>query len=197
MYELSKKKLYNAFVVPGLRVHTSPKVATWAILEAMPGARHAIVSEPGSELRLMVVRHPLDRLVSAWSFFCQADDNIRIGGEPNLLKLGYFLGMPFDRFVDICCQTHDQNVHTHRQIHFKGPHQMDALIPLPHLNEAWEGLRDRFPVLPMTHNHRSDHGPWEAYYTHRTRDMAEQVYAPDVALYEQALTFIHTGEHPW
>ena len=64
----------NVLVFGGLRIHTVPKVASTSISAAMATSdfRRATPHEESDDWRFMVVRHPLERLVSAWQFFTPA-----------------------------------------------------------------------------------------------------------------------------
>ncbi len=148
----------------------------------------------------MAVRHPLDRIVSAWSFFCNAPTDQEIKGQHDVTSLGYYWGMPFALFLDLCLEKHSKNAHTRAQVEFAGPHHIDVLCPLERLQEAWEVLRGLFQYLhPLTVSHQSQRTNWQTYYTPSQRNRAEQVFANDMRMFEQAQgtiqTFINTQEH--
>lgn len=131
----------------------------------------------------MVVRHPLDRIVSAWAFFCK-DDPTRI--DYVLKDIGYQLGMTFDAFLEICLKRHHENRHTRKQVYFAGPHKIDHLCPLERLSEDWALLRERFPNLnSIEHNHISEHDHWSSYYDSSQRKAAEAVFAEDINLFQK------------
>lgn len=180
----------NVLVAPGLRIHICPKVATASISNAMLGVkyRHAKPDEEGPELRVMPVRHPLDRLVSAWSFFCRSETDHEIRGQKSLKELGYYYHMPFSRFLEVAFEHHADNNHTQMQVDFAGPHNPN-LIALQNLGAAWDILRSKFTYLrPLKHVHASTHLTWETYYSPSERLKALSVFQPDVRLYEQAVS---------
>lgn len=180
----------NVLVAPGLRVHICPKVATASISDAMLGVKyhHATPDEEGPELRVMPVRHPLDRIVSAWAYFCDAETDHEIKGQKSLHAIGYRYKMPFDDFLNIVLERHAENNHTQMQVDFAGPHE-PHLVTLANLGKAWSMLRVAFPYLrPIKHVHGSGHAGWQDYYNHTQRDRAMQVFAPDVRLFEKAVS---------
>ena len=125
-------------VVPGMvRVHLIPKVASEAIYKAFHQEKRAHLETPeenGGEFRLVVVRHPLDRLVSNWAYFCRGSPT-ELNGQPQIRKLGYTDNMAFDDFLEVALEQHEQNVHTRAQVEFIGPHKVDRLVPLHRLDE--------------------------------------------------------------
>ena len=134
----------------------------------------------------MAVRHPLDRIVSAWAFFC-ADDGRQVDRQPGLKSIGYYHSMPFDEFLDICLDRHNENAHTRKQSVFAGPHEIDWLCRLADLPVRWERLRGMFTKIKEIHvSHRSEHDKWETYYSKEQRARAESEFSDDVALFERA-----------
>lgn len=179
----------NVMVADGLRVHICPKVGTASISHAFHQVpyRNTFPDEAGGEFRFMPVRHPLDRIVSAWAYFCNAETPHEISSQPGLLGMGYYFGMPFTEFLDICLKRHDENPHTRTQVQFAGPHPFDWLCPLDDLPDAWEVMRERFDYLkPLVHNHRSHRTVWEKYYDEEMRERAERVFADDLSLFARA-----------
>ena len=171
----------------GLRVHTCPKVASSSISGALSklGCKHAFPDEYGHGWRFMAVRHPLDRIVSAFAFFTR--DKERIQGQRDMVALGYYYGMPWGEFFRLVMDKHAENPHTQMQTDFAGPIMIDQPVRLAGLAAAWDGLRERFPFLhPMLHYNRSDRGDWGGYYDKGQRAEAERVFAGDMALYEGA-----------
>lgn len=176
------KRLRNVSVIPGLRVHTVPKVASTAILGAMPTIRRqAYPEEWGDEYRFMVVRHPLERLVSTWAFFLKDT-------RPNeLTAIGYEQPCQFEEFLSYCLEIHDANQHTRAQWLYSGPWVLDQMVRYERLAEGWAELREQFPVLgDLPVKNRSDHDTWQGYYSTRMKIEAEKMFAADMALYEMA-----------
>lgn len=185
---MAPRRLRNVFKLDGLRIHTCPKIATASIRKVFEKVPYesATQLEPGPELRFMVVRHPLDRIVSAWAFFCNTDDSNRL--HPNLKALGYAMRMPFHEFLEICLQHYQEDHHTQKQIDHAGPHDIDFPCPLHRIHEGWAVLMEMCPVLiPLEHLHKSERKNWESYYDPDQRIRAEQEFSEDLALYQRAL----------
>ncbi len=177
--------MMTTIAVEGLRVHHSPKVAFTSTCFAIPNARYVKAEEEGPEYRWMVVRHPLDRLVSCWAFFCQSEDKTRLGSQHSLISAGCYRGMPFDEFLDAILSNPAVNMHTMAQVRFAGPHKFDRICRLVNLQAEWAALRKMFPCLTAIDvRNRSIHDEWESYYTPAHRQRAERVYAADMALFE-------------
>jgi len=179
-------------VVPGLVVvHLIPKVASASLYRAFHMEKRAYLTgvNDGSGFRVIVVRHPLDRLVSIWSYFCRGSET-NLSGQPQVRKLGYYVGQPFSEFVDVCCVQHWKNNHTRMQVHFAGEQEADLYCPFEHLHAGWQRLRERCPdvklMRELPHSHPSQHRGWQEYYDRELADKAERVFAPDMALYEKA-----------
>lgn len=177
--------------VPGrLRVHLCPKVASRSMFEAFHQERQASVTDvngDGGEWRFHCVRHPLDRLVSLWSYFCVGDG---LRGQPQVEKLGYWKGQAFPEFLDVVCERHDQNIHTRMQVAFRGPRDADQLIRYERLGEEWTDLVRRFPDIKIMRElpriHQTSHRTWMDYYTDDLRGRATDVFAADLELYARA-----------
>lgn len=177
------KRGRSVAVIPGLRVHTAPKVASTALLGAVPTSRRqAYPEEWGEEHRFMVVRHPLDRLVSTWAFFLAQKD------RPNeMTAIGYEQPCQFEEFLSYCLEIHDANQHTRAQWLYSGPWIIQQPVRYENLADGWNDLRRQFPVLgELSVKNASDHGEWRGYYSTRQRIEAEKMFAADMALYEMA-----------
>ena len=176
--------MQNVMLIDGLRVHTVPKVGSASIDKALRRFtnRHASPDEPGEEYRWMVVRHPLDRLVSAWAYFCKKD------GPPKTMQgIGTFSWMPFGEWLERVLPDPSVNSHVQPQVDFKGPFRMDRLCRLENLNSEWKALRGRFPcILPVERWNKTTHDPWPSYYTPAQRSAAERAFAADIDLYESS-----------
>ena len=105
-----------------------------------------------------------------------------------MAAIGYQVGMSFTEFFELCLQKHDQNRHTHKQIHFRGPHKIDILCPLHQFGEGWELLRSMFPIGSIEHTHRTERKSWTEYFTDEQRVRAEKEFSEDLALYGESLS---------
>ena len=165
--------------IPGLRIHTIPKVASGSIKNAFREVPYEMVSpdEKGPEYRWMCIRHPLDRIVSAWAFFCFHKGEL----TGNLTRLGYTKGMPFDEFFNLIIEVHDEDRHTCGQFHYAGPHKIDRYVKLHNLSAKWKVLEKKFPVLnkPLQWLNPSQHQGWQRQYSVAQFDEAMRVFNAD------------------
>lgn len=172
-----------------VRVHSAPKVASDGIaraLQGLPGFSRERVDQSGPEYRFGLVRHPLDRLVSGWAYFCR---DHRLNNQQQLRDIGYRHDMTFAEFLEVAIRSHWQNQHTRRQVDFIGAQHFDRLARLENLTAEWDALMRRFPVLTKHVNriNTSTRSPkWAQYYTKDMRRRAESAYAADMDLYEKA-----------
>lgn len=183
----------SVFVFPGrLRVHTVNKCASGAISQTLAGRAFSVKpDDPGDEYRFMCVRHPLERIVSNWTYFTQTEKPFFDSQGSEYGRMGYRHMMPFDDFLDVCLEHHAENHHTRAQADFAGPFEIDHLVPLHRLNDEWEWLRASFPDLnikPLPEGvHATSHSHWGDYYTPQQQWDAERVFARDVKLWAKAL----------
>lgn len=171
----------SVLVHGGLRVHTVPKVASTSLSAAMPkGVRRAFPTEASDDWRFMVVRHPLDRLVSAWRYFTTDKTAQRV------FQHDVQLGMPFPAFLDVVLKDPSKDRHTAPQTRYRGPFPIDDLVRLESLEGAWDGLVGRFAVTPLEHRNATEREKWWNYY-HRDMDRrALAVFEADLEMWEDA-----------
>ena len=185
MVDFSKYK-FARLCDGGLIVHLIPKVGHTTISQLIAGKnpKHIIPSEDVPGFRFMCVRHPLDRIVSAWAFFTS-----RPVFHEHMERIGYKKDMSFSEWLDFCLDKYGENVHTDKQILFTGGHEIDFLVPLEDLDEAWKLLSGRFKLPSMKRFNASIHKPWEEYYDHKQKAAAEIVFSEDMELYNKALNW--------
>jgi hypothetical protein len=192
------KPLHNVMVWPELlRIHLIPKVASGTINAAfMPrkGAHERTVTtpnDPGSEFRMAFVRHPADRLVSAWGYFCNSPTDQEIVAQQNLVKLGYRHGMPLQEFIEMALEMHNLDPHTSMQCHRIGDEPFDLISPLNRLHPVWTSLVKAFPLcvrpLPQQKVHASSRD--KAEIPHDLFKAIETEFEKDVAIYQIAMNW--------
>ncbi len=141
--------------------------------------------------RVMCVRHPLDRLVSTWAFFCKSHSD-KLVDETKMADCGYYRGMSFEEFCEIYEEMYECNMHTVPQVFFTGGHYIHHLFPLEKLNEAWAELSDLFgkdlvhPKIAEV-GHQSKRGPWQGYYSPKMQTSLLGLLQDDLDLYEEAV----------
>ena len=173
----------------GLSMHLVHKNAHSAIVQTFKGLDTEPRSFPWDSpegYRFMVIRNPLDKLVSCWSYFCKRPQ-VREMIE-YMAKVGYKLNMTFEAFLEVVLRRYAENWHTEKQVVFTGGFTMDELCPLEKLNDRWPRLAERFGLgqLPERYN-PSAHNKWDEYYTTETKESVEKVFKEDVELYKQSI----------
>jgi hypothetical protein len=190
-----RKQLNNVMVWPDvLRVHTCPKVASATINAAFSPRLSALnrtiqsPNEPGPEFRVGFIRHPMDRLVSAWAFFCNSPTDDEISGCASFRAVGYRHGMPLEEFLDIALERHNEEDHTSMQCHWLGDQHFDILAPLHKLDAVWSHLVGMFGfcVKPLRREHIHQSTRSGAVYSSRYMDLVDQEFGRDVQLYQLA-----------
>lgn len=181
---------YCRVVKGGLIVHLIPKVAHSAIGNHLgKGVVETIKPTDQREgYRFMCVRHPLDRIVSGWSFFTQQAAKYHILHE-SVELLGYKADMSFKEWLAHCLVHYDENIHTAKQIMFTGGHEIDELCAIENLSTQWIPLQRKYNLDAMEVCNASIHNPWEEYYDDASRAVAEEVFSEDIELYMKALNW--------
>jgi hypothetical protein len=167
-----------------LGIYTVFKNAHSAIELATNGlscTRHS-PSEGVGYYKFAVVRHPLDRLVSNWSFFTKRPV------KESYRNLGVYQGMEFEEFVDVISSDPSVNPHFDFQIGFLGGQEMDEVCPMERLNERWKTLSQEFNLNPLPDKYNSSkRGNWEQYYSNNLKQNTLKVFKEDLDLYNYSL----------
>lgn len=129
------------------------------------------------------VRHPLDRLVSAW-----ADKTSEDNSTGRLRDLGFYEGMPFGEFVYHAHEDdrYEEDLHLQPQSRYIW-HQrrfcFDFVGRFERLEEDWNWLSMIFklPALPI--ENKSNRTPWQDYYDRETIDLAYKMYGCDLDMF--------------
>lgn len=190
------RRLHNVMVWPELlRIHTIPKVASATINAAFIPRKDALErtaarpDEPGPEFRLGFVRHPADRLISAWAYFCNADTDHEIETQQKLKALGYYHGMALDDFIAAALDKHNLDDHTSMQAHWIGNEPFDLLLPLTDLPHVWPTLVEMFPICLRALRDEKIHESRRSDETIAPRlySAIEDEFSEDVELFEAAM----------
>lgn len=163
-----------------------PKVAATSIRSAIgvptpPKWRSSVAEAKRSGHYVAAfVRHPLDRLVSAWANKCAP------GGISQTLRSERFReGMSFLRFVRHATRAHrwERDHHLRPQSQFFLPDQVDFLGRYETLAEDWSRLAAEFGLGELPHKNRSEHKEWRAHYCEEALDLALSVYREDIQVF--------------
>lgn len=126
------------------------------------------------------VRHPYDRLVSAWKWFTQH----HVGYMPRILEVSesdhtVLLDSmtPFSEWVETAFK--------HDNLHW---------APQTEIHPQWR----RFNLLPLsalggTVEKKSDHAAWEEYFDDDMLVLCSGVYAEDLIMWEEVKDAVNTG----
>lgn len=135
---------------------------------------------------LLVVRHPLDRLVSNYVFWRTTNAAAVHGLFYNHPENGPQIVLPDDKkLISIEewyeFQERKYNAHWADQAEYHS----DAKGLVPNVLYPWEVL-GTLQTIPVNASPRE--GTWEDYFTPEFREKMEERYADDLALYERALS---------
>lgn len=173
----------------GLRVHLIPKVAHSSIGNTIGELviDNVYPTEDSDDYRVMVVRHPLDRMVSSWAFFTQKRSKHALHGY---LKSNYCKdpnnSMLFKEWCKGVMENYSYDPHFDKQVIFTGGQTIDALIKMENLNTEWPIIAKRFKLPNMLYENSSEHNFWRGYYTPELKAEAEEVFSEDIILYNDA-----------
>ena len=134
--------------------------------------------------KVVWVRNPFDRLVSAWSH------RVRNNKKHSIRDYGIPHTTSFEDYIDYICSFKDEdlNVHFHQQtfnIAINDRLVPNIVVKIENLQEEWERVRERFEWLaPIKwHAHKSEkRGDYRRYYT---KDLIKKVnnrFAKDLEL---------------
>ena len=169
----------------GLRIHLIPKNAHSAIHTAFekPSLRAVIsdCTEDSEDRRMIVVRHPCDRLISAWTFFCYK--RLDLPFNEGMGVLGYKARMTLDEFYDLYKLKYNDNIHTQLQVSFTGGHKIDEVVKMEDLNDWWVKNTLKYELPTMTKTNSSEHEHWETYFSPEMRKEIEVLFKEDLELY--------------
>lgn len=196
MTSISEREARTSFILlpDGGHVSVTLKCGATTICDILIGPRKAMrsswqgIHEAWTATQLghdchLFVRHPLDRLVSAWKYFTQkhnmfikdilefdADIHDRIQGNKPYKNIGLedWWAAASQVYNKHWCNVTEYNT-------YKGEFVPTRLYPLEALSLA-TGKR----------SNATTHKPWEEYYTLAFKKMVESHFADDLALYERA-----------
>ncbi len=169
-----------------LLVHKVPKNAHTTLTIALREREHTVFEAKNDVegRRLMVVRHPCDRAVSAWAYFCHGQNGKL---QDFMTDLGFKPRMRWDAFFEVFKNAYPHNAHLCQQDLFRCGHEIDLLVPIEKLNDTWKELRKEYPELPvLTCANASEHKHWEEYVDNAQLYWFHQVFAKDLELWRKA-----------
>jgi hypothetical protein len=112
--------------------------------------------------RFAFVRHPYDRLVSAWHYAAKkgnlADGAMTAAGLKRFFATGHIVVLPMSFYLD---------------------DEVDFLGRFERLEEDWKHISD----IPLPHLNKGERGPWQQHLNAEMREMARHYYAEDFARY--------------
>lgn len=110
--------------------------------------------------RFAFVRHPYDRLVSAWTYAARkgtlAKGAITAEGLRRFFATDHLIVWPQVRWFDA---------------------PMDYVGRFERLDEDWKHISD----IPLPHVNKGERGPWQQHLDSEMREMARRYYAEDFA----------------
>ena len=167
-----------------LTIGTTHKVASTTFANAL-GKRQKFLeyhTPPKDKPVLLVVRHPLDRLVSAYEWFVHSPANIIPGGGAR--RFGY---IDFSQFL--AHTDKHANMHwTPQTYQHENWREFEFLLPLEELSNWWPA-----ELGEPLHRKKTKRKPWQEYYTAEERKRYEKKYIEDIICYERAVSQgIHT-----
>lgn len=175
----------NVLAATGLRVHTVPKVASTSQSAAMAWdiPRRVGPDEPSDAWRFMCVRHPLDRLVSAWQYFTPGSKLKHMA----VFHHNVWPDMTFPQFLTEVLKDPKRDRHTRPQVAYRGNQPMHQLVRLENLRDAWGSLIERgLPVRPIQHKNKTDNQGWQAHFDAAMARDALSLFEADLEMYENA-----------
>lgn len=168
------------------RIHAySLKVGSGTLLTSLPQPRNHMcqpeVHSAGTKgLPVhMYVRHPLDRMVSAWSWFTQKQTSYIkpiLDMSPGDHKVLMDRKTPFDVWVNAALRHY--NPHWYPQVEYHSTREGE-LVP---------SVIKTLDCIGPTKMHETKHAPWEDVYEghEALKDYLEDIYYNDIALYNLA-----------
>lgn len=158
-----------------------PKCAATSIKAAVPLDPDPMYPHEAQDMGLFVatiVRHPLDRLVSAW-----ANKTREI--TPGMIAAGYREGMSLEAFVMHTAKHHDLDHHVRPQTRFlykQGRLCADFIGRFESLDVFWARLGTIFDLPELPHENKSERPHWAECYTDAAAMIARNTYHQDLRI---------------
>jgi hypothetical protein len=155
---------------------------TWKIHQPSDKYHALELKDKGKEIAVLI-RHPLDRIVSAYSYF-----NTHKTGQNYVLrnKLN-FVKEPFPAYVYHLCTTADDQLDKHFRSQYSHVTFANNLIPNIIIKWDFSSLQSflELDCIPNNKYNKSDRREdWEWYYTDTLQQAAYDRYYADIILWE-------------
>jgi len=122
--------------------------------------------------RVAIVRNPFERMVSTYSYF---KHNYKYNMEIALKGFDYFIQAVFDTPDEI------SNLHYRSQVNLLSQDNIFLPTTVIDLHEI-DKIKQHLPIPRLHHNEstRSEHGPYQKYYTDNLVDLMNKRFATDL-----------------
>lgn len=160
----------NSYHFPTLSMHATPH--DWRI--------HLGDDKYASAYKIITVRNPYDRLLSAWAYHATMTPESKYWPSNRSCRPWvYKYGNSFERFV-LSFQGHETQRHFRPQVHWMDDN-IDRVLRFETLADDWAKLCHEFslPCSELPHENASIHQPWRELYTPAMIRRVNDVYSAD------------------
>jgi hypothetical protein len=129
------------------------------------------------------VRNPWARLVSCYIDKFNKNGKLTYKG---FRKYHWPLPMQFPEFIRTICKIPEEEMEGHFKPQYLkiDPERLDFLGHVETIKEDWAEVRKACPYLPaLGHHKKTNHAPFESFYTPELRDLVGEKYKMDIKLF--------------